>query len=539
MTHETSFHTKFRRLLHTEEDWRGAMEMYAAGHSAAAVSARFGMSRSAIYHRASALGLTRRAGRKPPPTGAILKRIHRPQHIYEQAAAEFFAGETAPVVCARHGINKSTFHGWLWRHDMSKTKCATAKDPDPDAVTDEEMAARADTAWRTAAHAAQRAPEGAWSTWLFQGGRGAGKTRAGAEWIAAIAARAGDARIALVGATMRDVREVMVDGPSGLAWLPDRARPRFEAGRQRLVFPSGAVAYAFSSQEPERLRGPQFDAAWADEFCAWRKPAYTLQMLRMGLRRGIDPRLVVTTTPKPIRELRTLRAEPSCVVTQAPTAANAAHLAPAFIDGLTALYGGTKFAARELEGLLVEDADTALWTARDLANVRGATPSMFDEVVVAVDPPAGTQGSACGIIVAGRCGGRAFVLADCSAQGLSPLGWASRVAAAARYGARTVVAEANQGGDMVRTTLAGAGVSCAIRLVHATRNKRTRAEPVAALYERGLVTHCGAFPALEEELMAMGEGESETKLDRADALVWAITALLLERMNAGPRISVL
>jgi len=306
------------------------MAMYAAGRSAAAVSAQFGMSTSAIYTRASALGLTRRAGRTAPPKEPILKRIHRPEEVYAQAAAEFIAGETAPIVCARHGLNTSTFHGWLWRHGMSKTKCAKAKEPDPDAVSGEEMAARADAAWRDTARAAQLPPDGAWSTWLFQGGRGAGKTRAGAERIAAIAARSGDARIALVGATMRDVREVMVDGPSGLAWLPHRARPRFEAGRQRLVFPNGAMAFAFSSQEPERLRGPQFDAAWADEFCAWRKPAYTLQMLRMGLRRGADPRLVVTTTPKPIRELRNLRAEASWVVTQAPTVSNAAHLAPAW-----------------------------------------------------------------------------------------------------------------------------------------------------------------------------------------------------------------
>ena len=376
-----------------------------------------------------------------------------------------------------------------------------------------------------------------------RGGRGCsravvarGKTRAGAEWLAARAAVSPNGVFALVGATMRDVREVMVDGVSGLAHLPHRERPRFEVGRQRLLFPGGAVAYAFSAQEPDRLRGPQFEAAWADEVCAWKRPDYTLQMLRMGLRRGADPRLVITTTPRPSRAFRTLRAERSCVLTQAGTAVNAAHLSPAFLEDLRELYGGTRLAAQELDGVLVEAADAALWTAEMLAQARGAAPPSFDDVVVGVDPPAGTHGSACGIVVAGRREGRGYVLADRSAQGLSPLGWAARVAAAAReFGAHKIVAGANQGGDMVRTTLAGAGVSCAVLLVHATKNKRTRAEPVAALYERGRVMHCDAFVQLEEELMALGDAETDLKLDRADALVWALTAPLVEYAGA-PRV---
>ena len=532
---------KHTRKLYSEEEWQGAMTMYAAGASAAAVSACYGMSASAIATRASALGITRRnSGEKPWPRARILKNIHRPREVYELAAAEYIAGETGPVVCERHKINKSTFHCWMCANGISKAKAARAAPPDPNPVTDDQKNAAATAAWRACAHPAQQAPEGDWRTWLFQGGRGAGKTRAGAEWLAARAGASKDGVFALVGATMRDVREVMVDGVSGLAHLPYRERPRFEVGRQRLLFPNGAVAYAFSAQEPERLRGPQFEAAWADELCAWKKPDYVLKVLRMGLRRGTDPRLVITTTPKPSAAFRGLRAEASCVLTQAGTDANAAHLAASFIEDVRALYGGTRFAAQELDGMLVEAGEAALWTAAMLAQVRAAAPPAFDEVVVGVDPPAGSRGSACGIIVAGRRGERAFVLADRSAQGLSPLGWASRVADAAReFHARTVVAEANQGGDMVRATLAGAGVGCAIQLVHATRNKRTRAEPVAALYERGLVAHCAAFPALEEEMMAIGDAESELKLDRADALVWAVTALLLERPGAGPRISAL
>jgi phage terminase large subunit-like protein len=321
--------------------------------------------------------------------------------------------------------------------------------------------------------------------------------------------------------------------------LPGRERPYYEKSRRRLLWANGAVAYAFSAEEPERLRGPQFEAAWADEFCTWRKPTETLAILRMAMRLGKAPQLVVTTTPKPIAALRLLRAEPTCETTQAPTAINAANLAPTFLDDLAALYGGTRLAAQELEGLLL-DGDGALWRAEDFRDIRGPAPAQFDRIVVAVDPPAGHANSACGIVVAARKGDRAYVLADYSAVGLSPLGWASRVAEAARtLDAHEIVAEANQGGDMVRATLASAGAPCVVKLVHASRGKRTRAEPIAAFYEQGRVTHCGAFMALEEELMALGGAEGEGLLDRADALVWALTALMLGPQAQPPRIRVL
>jgi phage terminase large subunit-like protein len=309
------------------------------------------------------------------------------------------------------------------------------------------------------------------------------------------------------------------------------------------------VGHALSAEDPESLRGPQFHAAWADEFCVWRKPGETLALLRMGLRLGDDPRLVVTTTPKPIAALRRLKAEASCACpVSAPTRWNADRLAPGFLEGLTELYGGTRLAAQELEGLLVEADGAALWRAADLLGCRGARPAALERTVVAVDPPAGTseegrEGSACGIVAAGRLEGRAYVLADRSAAGLSPLGWARRAAEAAEaFGAAQIVAEANQGGDMVRAVLASARARTPVKLVRASRGKRARAEPVAALYEQGRVTHCGAFAALEEELTALGaaEGDGEGRLDRADALVWAVSALLLERpASEGPRAVVL
>jgi phage terminase large subunit-like protein len=328
---------------------------------------------------------------------------------------------------------------------------------------------------------------------------------------------------------------VMVDGPSGLRSLPGRERPRWEQSRRRLLWANGALGYAFSAEDPESLRGPQFDAAWADEFCVWKKPEETLANLRLGLRRGADPRLVVTTTPRPTRPFRLLRAEPTTVTTHAPTSANADNLSPAFVEGLLALYGGTRRAAQELEGLMVE-SEGALFRAEELARAFGPAPERLERVVVAVDPPAGVDGSACGIVVAGRAAGRFYVLADRSQAGLSPLGWARlAVEAAQAFGAAEIVAEANQGGHMVRATLVGAGAAATVRLVHASEGKRARAEPVATLYERGAVTHAERFPALEEELMALGASET-ARFDRADALVWALTALMDGVFAAAPRV---
>jgi phage terminase large subunit-like protein len=372
----------------------------------------------------------------------------------------------------------------------------------------------------------QLPPADGWATWLFLGGRGAGKTFAGAVWMIEQAEIGG--RLALVGPTFHDVREVMIEGPSGLRALsPPDARPRWEASRRRLVWPNGATAYAFSAEDPDSLRGPQFHAAWADEFCAWPKPAETLAMLRFGLRLGQDPRLAVTSTPRPIRALKALIAEPGVAVTRAGTSANAGNLAPAFLRTLETLYGGTRLAAQELDGIIVE-TDGGLFRAEDLARCRAAKPARFDRVVVAVDPPATATGDACGIVVVGRRDDRAFVLADETARGLSPAGWAGRAVVAARaWNADALVAEANQGGDMVRSVLAQADPPCRVKLVRASVGKRARAEPVAALYEQGRVLHCGAFVALEEELMALGSGDLEHSPDRADALVWAVSELML------------
>ena len=375
-----------------------------------------------------------------------------------------------------------------------------------------------------------------WRTWLLLGGRGSGKTFAGSVWIDVLA-RSGTVNLALVGSALHDVREVMVEGPSGIKALAEPGdRPRWEAGRRRLVWPgTGSAAYAFSAEDPDSLRGPQFHAAWADEFCAWREPEAVLSNLRFGLRLGADPKLAVTTTPRPIPALRRLMAEAGTVTERAGTAANAANLAPDFLAHLKAIYGGTRLEAQELEGLVVE-GEGALFRIEDLKRARGARPAALERVVVAVDPPATAHGDACGVVVVGKTGDRAFVLADRTVRGLSPGGWAGKAAEAVNdFGAHEVVAESNQGGDMVRAVLAQTGISAPVRMVHAARSKTARAEPVALLYEQGRVVHCGDFPALEEEMLALGV-EGGRSPDRADALVWAVTRLLLEHAGKGPRI---
>jgi phage terminase large subunit-like protein len=388
-------------------------------------------------------------------------------------------------------------------------------------------------------HLHQIPPLGDWSTWLLLGGRGAGKTRAGAEWVRSLARD--PVRIALVGPTHHSTREVMIEGESGLLNIgPLECRPKFEPTRRRLVWPSGAIGQLFTAEEADRLRGPQFHFAWADEFCSWRGPSEVLAMLRFGLRLGQKPRLMITTTPRPIRALRHLIAEPLTRDVRAPTRANQAHLAPAFLADLQRLYGGTRLAAQELEGQIVEDSEAALWRASELEACRGPRPPELDRVIVGVDPSASMDGDACGIVVAGSLADRGYVLFDATQPGRSPMGWARRVCdVARRWAADEIVAEANQGGEMVRTILSAAEPPCRVRLVHARLGKRARAEPVAALYEQGRITHCGTFHLLEEELMALGSEDLSHSPDRADALVWALSALLIEPRRRQPRVQVL
>lgn len=396
------------------------------------------------------------------------------------------------------------------------------------------MAIRDD--WSFWGRAEQHPPKTDWSIWLFLGGRGAGKTRAGAEWVSE-QVRSGCRRVALVAPTLGDAREVMIDGPSGLKQVSHWGeRPTFEVSRRRLVWPNGATGYVFSAEDADSLRGPQFDCAWADEFAAWAQPQATLDTLRLGLRLGTKPKLAVTTTPRPIPALKRLIAQPGVAVTRGGTKLNAANLAPGFLATMEASYGGSRLGRQELDGELIEDPPGALWSRDDIEAAITGDPGDHDRIVVAVDPPSTAHAGSdeCGIIVAGARGsgpGRvATILADRSFGPASPEAWARVVADAyAEFEADRVVAEVNQGGDMVLSVLAATGAGLPVSAVRASRGKHVRAEPVAALYAAGRVKHAGRFRELEDQMCAFGAPDApKSSPDRVDALVWAVSALLLK-----------
>ncbi len=382
----------------------------------------------------------------------------------------------------------------------------------------------------------------AWRTWLVLGGRGAGKTRSGAEWVRAQAlgiAPAGSApvgRIALVGETYNDCRRVMIEGVSGLlAVHADDERPKFEPSKRALVWPSGARAQMFSAEDPDALRGPQFEVAWVDELAKWREPERAWDMLQFALRLGANPRAVVTTTPRPIALLQRLLDDPTTVVTRAATALNAPNLAPGFLAEIERRYAGTALLRQELHGEMISDAAGSLWRRDWIEDARVSRVPELRSVVVAVDPPvtATAASDACGIVVAALGeDGRGYVLDDRSLQGRAPEVWAEAVIAAWRdHRADRVVAEVNQGGDLVTTLLAQFDAGCPVRKVRATRGKWLRAEPIAALYAQGRVAHVGVHTTLEAQMCALtADGLSAGRSpDRVDALVWALTDLMLDR----------
>ncbi|WP_126172185.1 DNA-packaging protein [Altericroceibacterium xinjiangense] len=400
------------------------------------------------------------------------------------------------------------------------------------------------------AHPEQLPPPGDWRVWLVMGGRGFGKTRAGAEWVRATAEANPDARIALVGASLSEVRAVMVEGESGLlACCPPQRRPIFEPSLRRVTFPNGAQALLYSAAEPESLRGPQHSHAWCDEVGKWTngsgKALRAWDNLLLGLRLGPDQRIAATTTPRSVPLVRRLLAgeeSGETVVTRGTTARNAGNVPLRFIRSMRREFGRSVLGRQELEGELIQDVEGALWNRSLIEECREESTSWtIQRVVIGVDPPASAQGDACGIVVCAACGdGVARVLADCSAQKPTPERWARAVANAARWwNADRIIAEANQGGAMVESVLRAAEIALPVKLVHASRGKSARAEPVAALYEAGRVRHAGLFPELEDQLcglMAAGgyEGPGGSP-DRADALVWAMTELML-KPAASPRV---
>ena len=375
--------------------------------------------------------------------------------------------------------------------------------------------------------------------WLVVGGRGSGKTRLGAEWVNALVrglppfATRRHGRIALVGETLADAREVMIEGISGIITTARGDRPRYEATRRRLLWENGAVAQVFSSEDPESLRGPQFEAAWCDELAKWKHAEQCFDMLQFGLRLGENPRQIVTTTPKPVPLLRRLLDDSSVVVTHMRTAENAGNLARPFLEAMEKRYAGTRLGRQELDGELIEERPDALWSRAMLEKAAAMPYGPLQRIVVAVDPPASANRSsdACGIVAAGLDrAGNAVVLADASVRAAKPRAWAAAaVALYHRLEADCIVAEVNQGGDMVTAVLSTVDPAVPVRARRAHRGKWLRAEPVAALYEQGRVAHAARFPELEDEMCDFGpDGLSNGRSpDRLDALVWAVGELLL------------
>jgi phage terminase large subunit-like protein len=389
---------------------------------------------------------------------------------------------------------------------------------------------------------------GAPDRWLVTGGRGSGKTRLGAEWVKGLVRGLPPFSLghryehfALVGETLGDVREVMIEGPSGILAVCRENRPRYEASRRRVVWPTGAVAHVFSSEDPESLRGPQFEAAWCDELGKWKNAEAVYDMLQFGLRLGPRPMQIITTTPRPTRLMKRLLADPQVVPTRLSTERNTENLARGFVEALAKRYGGTRLGRQELDGELIEDREDALWSREMLAEAFVAEAGELRRIVVAVDPPASSRktSDACGIVAAGLDGeGRAVVLADATLKAAKPQAWASAaVALFRRLEADTIVAEVNQGGDMVTAVIRTVDETVPVKAVRANRGKWLRAEPIAALYGQSRVKHAGRFPELEDEMCDFGpDGLSGGRSpDRVDALVWAVGELM-PRAGAVPRI---
>jgi phage terminase large subunit-like protein len=406
------------------------------------------------------------------------------------------------------------------------------------------------------AHQSQLPPrEEGWRTWLMMAGRGFGKTRAGAEWVEKIARSRPGVRIALVGATIDEARRVMVEGVSGVLSVAKRRRHRvkWEPSLGRLTWPNGSEAQLFSGDNPDGLRGPEHDFAWCDELAKWRDAEAAWMNLQMGLRRGSRPRALVTTTPRSIDLLKRIRDGDWTVTTTGRTDENI-NLDERFVEVMRATYGGTRIGRQELNGELIEEIEGSLWPRKLLKRARSFDTPLrpgsaatqddryWDRIVVGVDPPAGVGSGCdeCGIVVCGRVDDDLLVIADESVQGLSPEGWANRVAAAAvRWGASVVVAEANNGGAMVASVLRAADCPVKVKLVHASKGKVARAEPVALRFEAGRAFLAGSFPKLEDQMTGMvaggayeGPGRSP---DRADAMVWAMTELA-ETRTGLPRV---
>jgi len=383
--------------------------------------------------------------------------------------------------------------------------------------------------WRFCAREGQLAPEGNWANWLILAGRGFGKTRIGAEkvreWVK-------DFRLVnLIGATADDARDIMIEGESGvLAVCPDYERPLYVPSKRRLEWPNGARSLIFTADEPERLRGKQHMKLWCDELASWRRPE-AFEQAMFGLRLGCLPQAIITTTPKPVSILKLLIADPGTVVTRGSTYDNRPNLAAGFFARIIKRYEGTRLGRQELNAEMLDDVEGALWSSRQIEDLRVTTAPDMSRVVVAIDPAvtSGEDADETGIVVAGKgIDGHAYVFRDLSCR-LSSNGWGTRaVNAYKEFKADRIVAEVNNGGDLVEDVIRTIDRHVSYKKLHASRGKVVRAEPISALYEQKKVHHVGLFAELETQMCSFVPDNLDASPDRVDALVWALTELMVD-----------
>lgn len=394
--------------------------------------------------------------------------------------------------------------------------------------------------WEFYARAKQRTPPGAWSTWLLLAGRGFGKTRTGAEFIRAHAESTPNARIALVGRTAADVRDVMVRGESGLLNVcPPWNRPEYVPSTRSLLWKNGAMATTYSAKEPDVLRGPQHTCFWGDELAAWMYPE-AWDNLQLGLRLGSNPRGIATTTPLPTDLIKELAKEETTHLTTGGTNENKDNLPKRFLDRIYEKYAGTRLGRQELDGEILDDVEGALWTHDMIQRVDESQLPQFERVVVAVDPAVtnNKKSDETGIVCAAvGVDNRYYVLGDYSIKASADT-WARRsISVYDEHDADKVIGEVNNGGDLVESLIRTIRPNVNYKAVRASRGKEARAEPVSALYEQRKVSHVGIFKELEDQMTGYVQGVSRKSPDRMDALVWALSELALKKTSVITEIS--
>ena len=384
--------------------------------------------------------------------------------------------------------------------------------------------------WEWWARPEQLEPVGDWTFWLVKAGRGFGKTRTGAEWIRKREEQ-GFNRIGLIAPTAADCRDIMIEGESGiLAVSPPWNRPLYEPSKRRLTWPSGIIATTYSAEEPDRLRGPQHEILWCDEIGHWKYPE-AWDMAKLGLRLGSNPQAIITTTPKPVRIVRELIKDKDCVMTGGNTYENIVNLAASFYKTIVSKYEGTRLGRQEIHAELLEDTPGALWTRKIIEDLRVKKAPELVRIVVAIDPAvtSGEESSETGIIIGGLgVDGHGYVLQDLSCR-LRPNMWAKRaIDGYENWEADRIIGEVNNGGDLVEAIIRTIDEDIPYQKVWASRGKRTRAEPISALYEQGKIHHVGIFSDLEDQQCSFLPEGSGVSPDRVDALVWLFTFLMFE-----------